>query len=133
MLPNNTPVTTAARKRVALRAGYGCEYCLAQDLSSFIGFEIDHIISRKHRGSNDDDNLVYPCPACNRNKGPDIASIDWDNQRVITRFFNPRTDIWSEHFKLSGSFIEPLTAIGKVTVVIFLFNDRIRLPDRGIF
>ena len=130
---NNVPVTAAARKRVALRAGYYCAYCLAQDDGSFIGFEIDHIISRKHRGTNDDENLAYSCPACNRHKGTDIASISWEDGQKIIRFFNPRIDIWSEHFRLSGGFIEPMTEIGKVTVFIFQFNNRIRLPDRGIF
>lgn len=132
MLINNTPVSAAVRKWVAQRGFYTCEYCLAQDESSFIGFEVDHIISRKHRGSNDETNLAYACPDCNRNKGTDIASIDWNNDQIV-RFFNPRSDIWSEHFRLSGGFIEPLTVIGKVTVDIFRFNDKVRLPDRGVF
>jgi hypothetical protein len=129
---NNLPVSASVRKRVAQRASYSCEYCLSQDESSFIGFEIDHIISRKHNGSNDESNLAFACPDCNRNKGTDIASIDWNNQDIV-RFFNPRTDIWAEHFRLSGGFIEPITIIGKVTVDIFRFNDKVRLPDRGIF
>ncbi|MFD2574082.1 HNH endonuclease [Spirosoma soli] len=132
MPTNNTPVSLTARKRVAQRASYICEYCLEQDENSFIGFEIDHIISRKHKGSNDESNLAYTCPDCNRNKGTDIASIDWSSQEIV-RFFNPRTDIWAEHFRLSGGFIEPLTPIGKVTVDIFRFNDRVRLPDKDVF
>lgn len=132
MPTNNIPVSAIVRKRVAHRASYICEYCLAQDERSFIGFEVDHIISRKQNGSNEDSNLAYSCPDCNRNKGTDLASIDW-NTREIVRFFNPRTDIWAEHFRLSEGFIEPITIIGKVTVDIFRFNDKIRLPDRGIF
>ena len=128
---NSTPVSAAIRRRVAQRAAYTCEYCLAQDTNSFLGFEIDHIISRKHNGSNEESNLAYACPDCNRNKGTDIASIDWYDQQIV-RFFNPRTDIWAEHFRLSNGFIEPVTAVGKVTVDIFRFNDKIRLPDRGI-
>jgi hypothetical protein len=129
---NNIPVSATVRRRVAKRAHFGCEYCLAQDYNSFIGFEIDHIISRKHDGSNDEDNLAYACPDCNRNKGTDIASIDWPNQQIV-RFFNPRTDLWAEHFRLAGGFIEPLTPVGTVTVTIFRFNDKVRLPDRGVF
>lgn len=132
MPTNNVPVTAPVRRRVAQRAVYTCEYCFAQDENSFIGFEVNHIISRKHNGSNEESNLAYACPDCNRDKGTDIASIDWDNQQIV-RFFNPRTDIWPEHFRLSSEFIEPLTAIGKVTVAIFRFNDKIRLFDRGIF
>lgn len=40
---------------------------------------------------------------------------------------------WAEHFKLAGGFIESLTSVGKVTVDIFRFNDKVRLPDRGLF
>lgn len=132
MSTNNVPVSAATRRLVAKRANYACEYCLAEDADSFLGFEVDHIISRKHLGSNHETNLAYACPDCNRNKGSDIASIDWEKQEVV-RFYNPRTDIWSEHFRLAGGFIEPLTAIGKVTVAILRFNDKIRLSDRGIF
>ena len=129
---NNLPVPLSTRRYVAQRAAYICEYCLAQDEYSFIEFEVDHIISPKHGGSNDDDNLAYACPDCNRNKGTDIASINWENREII-RFFNPRTDIWAERFRLITGFIEPLTIIGKATVDIFRLNDKIRFPDRGIF
>ncbi|GAB4053856.1 HNH endonuclease [Spirosoma litoris] len=132
MPTNNVPVSATVRKRVAQQASYTCEYCLAQDEGSFIGFEVDHIISRKHNGSNVESNLAYACPDCNRNKGTDIASINWNTQEIV-RFFNPRTDIWAEHFRLSSGFIEPLTVIGKVTVDIFKFNDKVRLLDRGLF
>lgn len=132
MSTNNSSVLASTRRLVAERANYACEYCLAEDVGSFIGFEVDHIISRKHRGSNDATNLAYACPDCNRSKGSDIASIDWENREIV-RFYNPRTDIWAEHFRLAGGFIEPLTPIGKVTVDILRFNDKIRLPDRGIF
>jgi hypothetical protein len=86
---NYVPLTV--RKQVALRAGYSCEYCLLPEAHSFIGYEVDHIISLKHGGSSNEANLAYSCPDCNRNKGSDIASIDWETMQ-ITRFLNPRVD-----------------------------------------
>ena len=130
---NNEPVSKVARQLVRQRANFQCEYCLLNEKRSFIGFEVDHIISRKHRGSNEPNNLAYSCGDCNRNKGTDIASIDWNNNNQITRFYNPRLDLWAEHFCLSNTVIESLTSIGEVTITIFRFNDQIRLTNRGRF
>ena len=48
----------------------------------------------------------------------------------LIRFFNPRIDVWSEHFSLEGAIIKPLTAIGQVTERIFRFNAIERLMER---
>ena len=60
-------------------------------------FQIDHIISLKHRGSSDAANLDLSCCNCNAYKGPNIAGIDPDTDGV-TRLFHPRCDQWNEHF-----------------------------------
>ena len=130
MQVNNEPVPNATRQQVILRANYRCEYCLLDESVSFLGFEVDHIISRKHRGSNHPDNLAYACPDCNRNKGTDIASIDWSNHEIV-RFYNSRTDDWAIHFRFNGAVIEPTSPIGLVTTTIFRFNDPDRVLVRG--
>jgi hypothetical protein len=132
MRVNNEPVSNQTRQLVIRRAAFQCEYCLIAEHQSFLGFEVDHIISRKHGGNNDATNLAYSCPDCNRNKGTDIASIDWTTNDIV-RFYNPRVDTWAEHFHFSKEFIEPQTPIGVVTVAIFRFNDQIRLLSRGRF
>jgi 5-methylcytosine-specific restriction endonuclease McrA len=124
-------IPPAVRRQVAIRADYLCEYCGAADADSFIGFEIDHIISLKHGGDNTQENLAYSCPECNRNKGTDIASIDWETKQ-IERFFNPRIDNWTEHFRADSATIKPISVIGIVTVQIFRFNDDHRLEERQV-
>jgi hypothetical protein len=98
------------------------------EADTFYGCEVDHIISLKHGGSSNADNLAYACALCNRAKGSDVGSISASGE--FTRFFNPRIDHWSEHFRLEGSLIQPLTTIGEVTVRIFGFNDNARLHER---
>jgi HNH endonuclease len=132
MQANNDPVPNATRQFVINRANFLCEYCLPDDRMSFIGFEVDHIISRKHRGTNNADNLAYSYPDCNRNKGTDIASIDWNTNQIV-RFYNPRIDPWDDHFVFDGARINSLTPIGEATVYIFKFNDPIRLMSRSRF
>jgi hypothetical protein len=129
MSRNPEYVPAALRKQVSLRASYVCEYCLLPEIDSYYGFEIDHIISLKHGGRSMAPNLVYSCPDCNRNKGSDLASIDWNTNQIV-RFFNPRIDLWNEHFRFVGGLIEPITVIGKVTATIFKFNEGERPDER---
>ena len=121
-------ISTELRKTVADRANQLCEYCLIAEADTFYGCEVDHIISLKHGGSSDPDNLAYACALCNRAKGSDIGSITAAGEFI--RFFNPRTDRWSDHFRLDAATIQPLTPIGEVTVRIFALNDSARLHER---
>ena len=95
------------------------------------GCEVDHIISRKHGGTTVAGNLAYSCERCNRSKGTDVGSI-FGLERKFVRLFDPRVDLWSQHFQLNGSVIEPLTEIGEVTVRLLRFNAPDRLLQRRV-
>ena len=122
-------VGAAVRRLVAVRADFLCEYCLVHEDDTVFGCEVDHIISEKHGGATDAENLAYACAFCNRAKGSDIGSIVPGTGRFV-RFFNPRTDRWAEHFTLDGVTIAPLSDIGEVTSRILAFNDSDRLLER---
>ena len=122
-------ISAEIRRLVAKQAGHRCEYCLIHEDDTFLGCEVDHIISKKHGGSNEPENLAYACLFCNRHKGTDIGSIR-SNTGKLTRFYNPRKDRWSKHFKLNDVIIESLTGIGEVTVRLFVFNNQERLLER---
>ncbi len=92
---------------------------LAQKIAGF-SFEIDHIISIKHGGNSDPNNLAYCCPICNGFKGSDVGT--YANGQLV-RFYNPRTDDWFAHFSLENGWIIGLYPIGEATVVIFGFNQ----------
>ena len=117
------------RRLVESRANGLCEYCLIHESDTFLGCQVDHVIAEKHRGSTIADNLCYACTFCNRAKGTDIGSIA-PSTREFTRFFNPRTDHWAEHFALTGVTIEPRTSIGEATAVILGLNQPERLVER---
>jgi hypothetical protein len=107
-----------------------CEYCLIGEADTFYGCQVDHIISLKHGGPSDFDNLALACTFCNRAKGSDVGSISKAGEFV--RFFNPRIDVWRDHFSLEEAVIEPRSAIGEVTARILNFNDNARLHEREI-
>jgi HNH endonuclease len=117
------------RRLVIGRAGRRCEYCLIHEDDTYFGCEVDHVVSEKHGGLTVVENLAYACLVCNRYKGSDLGSILVPSG-VLIRFFNPRIDVWSDHFSLDGVIVKPLTAIGQVTERILRFNAVERLMER---
>jgi hypothetical protein len=111
------------------RAKEVCEYCLLPQALSFLVFEVEHVISEKHNGRTTKSNLALACPICNRFKGSDLGSLDPKTGK-LTPFFNPRNQRWSEHFKLENGKIIPLSPEGRVTVLIFHFNNYERVIER---
>ncbi len=123
-------ISESLRNKVESRADGFCEYCRIAIEDTYFGSEIDHVISFKHRGQTVSENLALACQPCNRNKGSDLGSIP-ANSNELVRFFNPRIDVWNEHFRVnSDAEIETLTEIGEVTAVIFGFNEPERIAER---
>jgi len=122
----------ATRATVRARANNRCEYCQRpQSSSPLVPLQIEHVIPRKHRGSDDTDNLALACAECNLHKGSDLTGIDPDSGQV-TQLFNPRRDRWSEHFEWDGLLILGLSAVGRTTVRLLHLNAPARLRVRGV-
>jgi hypothetical protein len=119
------------RLLVAYRADHLCEYCLIHESDGLLDFQVDHIISRKHGGATEAQNLAYAWPFCNRQKGSDLGTIMASSRKLI-RFFNPRNDKWPAHFKLNVATIEPLSEIAEGTIRILGFNHPDRLLERQL-
>lgn len=122
-------VAVDLRRLVAERAGRSCEYCLIAEADTYLGCQVDHIVSEKHGGPTDSDNLAYACSFCNRSKGTDLGSVIFGR---LERFYNPRLDRWSDHFEIRGATIVPRTPIGEVTARILQFDVSERLHERTI-
>ncbi|NEP36848.1 MULTISPECIES: HNH endonuclease signature motif containing protein [unclassified Moorena] len=123
-------ITKELKRLVSQRAKGLCEYCLISEQDSG-GCQFDHIISVKHGGETTAENLAYACLYCNLNKGTDLGSIIWPTGDLV-RFFNPRREQWSEHFRLEGAMIQSLTDIGEVTARILQFNSSDRILERQL-
>lgn len=119
------------RKEVSKRANNRCEYCKLPTLPIQLKHEPDHIISRKHGGLTTLENLALACFDCNRHKGTDIASYD-NLTGYLTAFFNPRIQIWTEHFQMQDAEIIGLTPEARVVVKILQFNSEDRIEQRQI-
>ncbi|MGH2592732.1 MAG: HNH endonuclease [Anaerolineae bacterium] len=97
------------------RARGRCEYCHKPQIS-FFPHEVDHVVALKRSGATTLENLAFACFQCNRYKGSDLSSID-PHTGAITPLFNPRTQLWTEHFRFDGATITPLTPEGRATSV----------------
>jgi hypothetical protein len=111
----------ALEQRVRQRAGGRCEYCRLPQSGSFVPFEIDHIIARKHRGRTVAGNLAIACIYCNAYKGPNVAGIDPATAR-LTPLYHPRRHKWSWHFRWDGGVLLGRTAIGRTTIDVLQIN-----------
>ena len=120
------------RSQVQGRAQGRCEYCRLPEEADFARFEIDHVIASQHGGTTELGNLAYACLDCNKRKGPNIASVD-PHTHEATLLYNPRTQVWEEHFQLrdDGTIIG-LTPGGRATVRLLEFNDPERVQDRVV-
>ena len=121
----------AIRGEVARRAEHCCEYCRIHEADSGYSHQVDHVLSRKHGGSSEIDNLAYACFLCNRHKGSDIASLD-PQTRQIVRLFNPRKDQWGDHFQIDGAMLQALSGVARVTIQLLRVNAPERLVERNI-
>ncbi len=128
-MPRRPNIPKRLRRLVIARAQGYCEYCLLQQDFRPEPHHLDHIRSVKHGGATVSENLAQVCAICNWAKGTDLAAIDPLSQE-LTFLFNPRQQIWTEHFSLAGSQIVGLTATGRATVELLKLNDENRLLDR---
>ena len=114
---------------VRARATHRCEYCRLPESATALRHVLDHIIARQHRGSTAPDNLALCCGQCNRFKGPNIATLD-PADGALTRLFNPRVDLWSDHFRYDGAMLVGVTAVGRSTAELLAINLLLRVRSR---
>lgn len=123
---------------VGARAKGICEYCLIPQRFDALTFQVDHVIARKHHGTDDFENLALACFACNNHKGANIAGID-STTGELTRLFHPRRDQWEDHFEWDEAVLLGRTSVGRTTVDVLAvnLNHRIQLRkallDEGVF
>lgn len=116
-------VNESTKTIVRERAGNRCEYCqLHQDDSPLAVLHVEHVIPRKHGGTDEINNLALACIDCNLHKGPNLTGIDPETEE-ITVLFHPRQDVWDDHFEWQGIQIVGKTATGRTTIRVFAMNS----------
>jgi hypothetical protein len=122
----------SVRTLVRLRAGHRCECCqLHESDQPLLRFHIEHIVARKHHGSDDPDNLAWACLECNLGKSSNLSGRDVVTGRVVV-LFNPRRQRWSRHVSWESAWLVGLTPWGRATVDVLNINAPHRIDLRNL-
>ncbi|MDP6116490.1 MAG: HNH endonuclease [Planctomycetota bacterium] len=122
----------AVREFVRNRAEDRCEYCRMPQVAIDATFHVDHVIARQHVEQVEDDpeHLALACDRCNFYKGTNLSTVDPESGDIVP-LFNPRQDIWEEHFLFAEASLVGLTPIGRATLRLLNMNARNRLELRS--
>jgi len=117
-------IPVVIERRVRQAAQHRCGYCLSPQHLVMARLEIEHIVPLAKGGTDDEANLLLACPICNGHKSDKTEAIDPETGATLP-LFNPRTQVWSEHFAWTddGLRIVGRTLVGRATVVALHLDD----------
>lgn len=116
-------ISKKKRAEIEKRANDLCKYCRLPHKLSSSPFVIEHILPISKGGTDDLDNLALACSACNNSKYNKTEALDQTGKQK-NLLYNPRKDIWKEHFAWNSDFsqIVGLSEKGKVTIETLKLN-----------
>lgn len=118
-----------SRDYIEARARGRCEYCQMHQSLQGATFHIEHVIPRVRGGSSESNNLALACPSCNLHKSDRTASHENPSTGTVS-FFNPRRDVWAEHFEWEDYTLVGKTEVGRVTIQALDLNHERRIKIR---
>lgn len=126
-----TRIPPSMRQELAEKCRHRCSYCLMTEVNTGIPMTVDHIIPVSKGGESNLANLCLACYRCNEFKAHQTEAEDPLTGETVP-LFNPRTQVWTEHFAWSpdGTRIVGLTATGRATIVALQMNDALRVAAR---
>ncbi len=86
-------------------------------------FSVEHLHPTSKGGTDDLENLALACQGCNGFKSTKTEAFD-EISHTTAQLYNPRKDIWDEHFVWNEDFTEIIgkTAKGRVTIKVLKLN-----------
>lgn len=122
------------RQAVAERAAKQCEYCQLPVIGQVATFPVDHVVPESQAGPTAMNNLALACPHCNSSKWACERDTDPMTGEVVA-LFNPRTEVWSDHFQWSRRNplrLDGKTPCGRATIERLQINAPTMLEARRI-
>lgn len=74
-------------------------------------------------------NLALACVSCSLRKWAKQTAADPETGADVP-LFNPRVQIWGEHFRWEGEWVAPLTPTGRATVASLAMNRPVAVAIR---
>ena len=122
-------ISPSLHAEVVLRGGNRCEYGRLSQFGQEAAFHIDHVVPRAAGGPTVAGNLALACVSCSLRKWAKQTATDPDGGEEVP-LFNPRTQIWEEHFRWEGERIVPLTPTGRASVASLALNRPVIIAIR---
>jgi len=118
-----TYIAPELRRQVTQDAGHRCGYCHSDESLTGISLTVDHIIPIAVGGQTVRENLWLACRACNEFKSARTHANDPKTDERA-RLFDPRHQLWCEHFAWSADQTEiiGLTPTGRATIIALQLN-----------
>jgi len=123
-------VPARLRRRIVERANSHCEYCGLSQAGQAATFHIDHVVPVVAGGAAAEGNLALACVSCSLRKAARQSAQDPETGQEAP-IYNPRSQVWHEHFRWDGVRIMRLTATGRATVAALEMNRAIMLAIRA--
>jgi hypothetical protein len=100
-----------------IRARHLCEYCLCPEDCNPDTFAADHIFPKSKGGLHGLSNRALACWGCNGLKSDFTEALDLATGELAA-LYNPRNDIWADHFCWDESFtlLLGMSPIGRATI-----------------
>ena len=118
-----------SRKLVIKRADNRCEYCQLSQKGQEATFHVDHIVPIASGGETIAENLALACVSCSLRKGAkQFVNIEGEKDKV--RLFDPRNDLWKDHFEWRGPMLFGKTNTGVASVQSLDLNRRLMVSIR---
>jgi hypothetical protein len=103
-------ISDESRRAVRQQYNFACGYCGVSEIDVGSELEIDHFHPISQGGSDELENLVYACPACNRNKATYWPAPDTPTHLNL---LHPLTDNLETHIRLlPDGYLAGLTSRG---------------------
>jgi hypothetical protein len=124
-------VPVSLQRRVRDRADHRCEYCRLCQARQQGTFHVDHVWPSSASGATTLDNLALACVSCSLRKGARTAVPDPETGELVP-LFNPRVDVWTDHFEFSESYLlMGRTTVGRATVAALRLNHALAVEIRA--
>lgn len=123
-------IPASLRRVVIERASDRCEYCGLSQAGQEATFHIDHVIPVTAGGKTTPDNLALACVSCSLHKSARQLVNDSETGQLV-KVFNPRQQVWKEHFCWDGVRVVGLTPTGRAAIDALRMNRAIILSIRA--
>ncbi len=116
-------ISDELKNKVRQTARNRCGFCLTPQAIVSMLLEIEHLHPIAEGGTDDEENLWLACRNCNGFKHAKTHAID-PQTNTESPLFNPRRQIWSEHFEFDETKTEITgkTACGRATAAALRLN-----------